>query len=210
MAEDGFDAGLVEDFAVLFGGEEAGAKAVHADAFGGELAGDVLGEVEDRTLRCRVDEDAREGAVTGDAADVHDRAAAGIGHVAAEDLAGDVRGVEVGLDDLVEVFVGDFEVWRGGIDARAIDERVDAAVLAGDGVEEVLDGLAADGVDFDEGGFAAKVLDLGYALVAALGAAAGDDDSGTGLSEAAAELAAEDAGATDDDGDLVVEAEEFL
>ena len=56
--------------------------------------------------------------------------------------------------------------------------------------------------------FAAEGLDRFDPLVAALFAAAGDDDAGAGLGEAIAQRAAEDAGAADDDGDLVVEAEE--
>ena len=210
VAKDRFDARLVEDLAVLLGGEEAGAEAIDAHAVWGEFAGDVLREAEHGRLRRRVDEHSRQRAIAGHAADVEDRAAAGVDHVLAEDLAAEMRGEQIRVDDAVEIFVGDFEIGRRRIDAGAVDEGVDAAVLLDDGVEQCFHRFAVGGVDFGEGRLAAEFFDFRDACVAALFAAAGDDDRRAGLGQAVAQLAAEHAGAADDDGDLAIESKQFL
>ena len=110
----------------------------------------------------------------------------------------------------VEVFVGDFEIWRRRIDAGGIDERVDAAVLLDGSGEQCFYRFAVGSVDFGKRCFAAQFFDCGDACVTALFAAAGDDDRGAGLRQAVAQLAAEHAGAADDDGDLAVETKQFL
>ncbi len=45
VAHDGGDAVFGEDFAILFGGEEAGDEGVDADADGGPFTGEIFAEV---------------------------------------------------------------------------------------------------------------------------------------------------------------------
>src|SRR5262245_11006887 len=135
MTEDRVNSGFVEDFAVLLGGEEAWAEAVHAYAVRRELAGDVLREAEDAGFGRRIDEHARKRPVARHAADVEDRTGTALDHVLSEDLATQMRGKKVRLNDALEFFVGNVEVRRGGVDTSAVDERIDAAELV-DGLVE--------------------------------------------------------------------------
>jgi hypothetical protein len=66
--------------------------------------------------------------ICGDRSDVDDDAAAGLDHVATEGLAAAPESVEVDVDHLIPLIVGDLE--RGAMDARArvVDENVDAPV----------------------------------------------------------------------------------
>ena len=116
---------------------------------------------------------------------------------------------QAAIDDLVPLVVGDLLVGNGRVGAGAVDEHIDLAEGRDRGVEQRLHREPLVGRDGQERRLAAEGLDRFDPLVAALFAAAGDDDLRAGLGEALAQRAAEDAGAADDDGDLVVEAEEF-
>ena len=145
------------------------------------------------------------------AADVEDRPAARVDHVLAEDLAAQVRGQQVAVDDAVELFVGDVEVGRRRIDAGAVHQRRRrgraASTTASSSASTDARSVASTA---DEAGRAAELLDRRDALVAALGASPGDDDVGPGLRQAFAQRAAQHARAADHHGDLAVESEQFL
>lgn len=204
-AHDVIDALLVENLAVLLGGEEAGAEDVDADVFGCVFAGEVLREVDNGGFGGGIGEDAGKGQVRGDAADVEDGAAVRLcGHEGGKNLATEVRGEKAAIDDFVPLIVGDLLVGDGGVGAGAVDEHIDLAEGGDRGVEKGLDGEALVGGDGQECGFAAEGFNGFDALMAALFAAAGDDDASAGLGDAITQRAAEDAGSADDDGDLVV------
>ena len=99
----------------------------------------------------------------------------------------------------------------GELTPAQLTEHVDAAVLLDDACRAALrptrGRLTSTG---DERGLAAELLDRRDARLAALCAAAGDDDVRPGLGQALAQRAAQHAGAADDDGHLAVEAEQFL
>ena len=133
VAEDRFDARSCRgSCGSARPGKKPGQRQLTRTPVRREFAGDVLRQVQHGRLRRGVDEHARQRPVARHAADVEDRAAAGVDHVLAEDLAAEVRGEQVRVDDAVELFVGDVEIRRRRIDAGAVDQRVDAAVLLDD------------------------------------------------------------------------------
>src|SRR4051812_14443403 len=129
MAEDRIDPRFIENLPILLGWEEPGTQAIHANSVRRELAGDVLRKAQNAGLRCRVDEYARQRTKARHTANVENRTAAVFDHVLAENLAAEMRCEEVRMDDLLELCVGDFEVWRRGVDAGTINKCINTPEL---------------------------------------------------------------------------------
>ena len=115
----------------LVGGrlDERQRDRVHADAVGGELDREVLGEHVAAGLRGRVGA-RRRGLDRVDGphrADVDDRAAAALAHRGGDGLRDPVRRPQDRVQRLLEVLLGLLEERHGAEDAGAVDEHVDAA-----------------------------------------------------------------------------------
>ena len=111
----------------------------------------------------------------------------------------------------VELFVGDVEVGRRRIDAGAIHERVDAAVLLDDACRAATctDSRSAASTSTN----VALPPSFSIAATRSLPRSALRPATTTvapACAKPVAQLAAEHAGAADHDGDLAVEAEQFL
>ena len=157
-------------------GKKPGQSTLTRTFLRGVFAGQILRQVDDRRLRRRIGEDPRQRQVRGDAADVEDRAALGLGrHVRGENLAAEVRRGELPIDDAVPLLVGDLRVGNGRVRPGAVDQHVALAELrqslhrAGPAPTRRLSASTA------ETRFAAQRFDRLDPLVAALFAAARDD-----------------------------------
>lgn len=208
VSHDGGDAVGGEDFAVLFGGEEAGDEDVDPDVVGGPLAGEIFGEVVHGRLAGGVGEDAGEGDDAGHGAEVDDGAAfASLNEVAAENLAAEEDALVIDGEDAVALLLGDVEDGGGGVDAGSVDDDVHPAGAGEDGGEEGFEAGLGAGFGGLEPGIAAGSGDGVEAGFGFFFVAADEDDFGSGGGEAFGHGAAEFAGATDDDGDLALEGE---
>ena len=210
VAHDGGDTVFGEDFAILFGGEEAGDEGVDADADWGPFAGEVLAEVVHGGLRHGVGEDPAERGEAGHGAEVDDGGGDFVfDEVATEDLAGEDDGFGVDVHDAVILFLGDVEEGRGGVDASSVDEDVALAGAFDDLVEEELEVGGFGGICGDEVAGAAGAVDGVEAFFGFGGVASDEDDFGSGGGVAFGDGAAEFTGAADDDGGFALEGEEF-
>src|SRR3954453_23019921 len=104
----------------------------------GELAGHVLREAENGGLRRGGNESFRKWGNAGSASNVKYCARAGIDHVFAEDLAGEMSRQQVGADDSIEFLVGDIEIRCGRVHPRRVYDCIDATMLLDDPVKQGL------------------------------------------------------------------------
>ena len=130
---------------------------------------------------------------------------AGLDQMFAEHLAAEEHALQVHANDAIEFILGDVEKRRGGVDAGAVDDDVDASGTTQHGVEQRLDLRFARRFGSVKPRASARRVDsrdprIGFVLVA-------PDDHGLGacprkpFGHGAAQLA----GAADDDRDLAVE-----
>ena len=128
-----------QDLAVLLGREEAGHEDVDPHPVRRPLAGEVERQVVHGALRGRVGEDARQRHDAGHRAEIDDRAAlAALDEILAEHLAAEEHALDVDAQDAVELLLADVEERRGGVDAGAVDDDVDAAAAREHRVEQAL------------------------------------------------------------------------
>lgn len=158
--------GVVQQGLVHVGGNVPGGDGVDGDAAGGPLVGETLCQLADGALGGGVGghgEPALEGEQGGEVDDA--AAAAGDGgrveaeHVGASVAAEGEDGVEVDLDHVVEVLVGELFAGVPSLDAGAVDEDADLVAVGEDLGDKPADRHRRGEVGRVDEGLAAELLD---------------------------------------------------
>lgn len=163
--------GVVEQGCVHVRLNVAGSNGVNRDALGRPLVGKRLCQLADSTLGSCVGRDSKtalegkEGCVVDDtAAAASDGRGLQLEHMGADVAAEGEDGVEVDLDDLVEVAVGELFTGVTTLDAGAVDEDADLVLVGEDLGRESSNGFGDSHVCRVDPGFAAELFDglLGF------------------------------------------------
>ena len=128
--------------------------------------------------------------------------------MSAEHLTAEEHALQIDAHDAIELVFGDVEKRRRRVDARAVDDDVDAAGALKDGAEQRFDLGLAGGFRRVKPCAAAGRLDLAEPRVGLLFVSADEDDLGARARKTFGHRAAQLAGAADDDGDLLVQGKE--
>ena len=123
-------------------------------------------------------------------------------------LAAEMRRQQAAVDDLVPFLVGNLLIRRRRIHPRPVDQAIHLPKLPQHLLLELRDRFAIVRLDAQKNRLAAERLNRGNSLGTSLLRTSSHNDRRPRLSQAITECPTEHARAADDNGDLVIEAEE--
>jgi len=200
-------AGGIEKVGVQVGAENSGSNGIDADAVLGPFDRERFGEGSEPRLAGGVGGDFVQSNEGRKRSDVDDAAVAALNHVAAHHAAGAKDAVQIGFQNVIPFFVGDFEGRSALGFPGGIHEDLHGAEFLASSIEKMLHGglngdiagnferAASDGADFAGSG------------ADHVGAAAGGNHVGSGDGEAFGDFPSDAAGAAEYKGRLAGEVE---
>ena len=212
---DAFDSFRCEDFSVLLGREEAGRQSVDSNAVLSELTPQILREIDDGSFRSRVGKDSGQGDHTAERRDVENRTLrAAIDHVLAENLAGQPDGSQVGVEDVVPLFIGDVEERRCRVGTRSVDQNIGLTTGGFQVSDDGFQVFATGAVRLEEFRRATSINDLVdnrlASFLVSLQRSPDDDDVCSCTAECLAERSTKDARSADHDCGQSIEVKQLV
>ncbi len=187
--------------------EPAGGEAIDGDAVFAPVVGEAHGELANAAAAGAV---GAESGITGDGghrADVDDAAVVALDHAAGDSLRDEKTAAQVGIENQIPIFPGDFERGFANVAACIVDEDVDVAEVLFCVSSHLLDAVVIADIEFERECFAAEGLDFAFEFGEVRAFAGGEDKVGAGFGECAGHVLAEAAAGASDDSDFAREVE---
>src|SRR5215468_8303598 len=123
------------------GAKDPGRNRVHADTEPRPFDSERFGQRRNCCLAGRVCRHLMEGDKRRERGNINDASVTALDHMAAEDLAGAQRPVEVGFDDLIPVALANVERWTAHCGPGGIDEDINVAEFGAGLRKKFIEGL---------------------------------------------------------------------